>query len=87
MFESFGGVGTKDKPLVRTESSSSVKVWLEKCFLNHVFWYWKVYVLMIAAVDFPDEDLHWFCGKRTLIDGVYMRLHGGVGSKIASLPM
>ena len=42
---------------------------------------------MIAAVDFPNEDLHWFCGKRTLIDGVYMRLHGGVGSKIASLPM
>ena len=29
-FESFGGVGTKNKPLVRTENSSSVKVWLER---------------------------------------------------------
>ena len=30
LFESFGGVGTKDKPLVRTDNSSSVKVWLER---------------------------------------------------------
>ena len=30
LFESFGGVGTKDKPLVRTENSSSVKTWLER---------------------------------------------------------
>ena len=30
LFESSGGVGTKDKPLVRTENSSIVKVWLER---------------------------------------------------------
>ena len=30
LLESFGGVGTKDKPLMRTENSSSVKVWLER---------------------------------------------------------
>ena len=28
LFESFGLVGTKDKPLMRTESSSAVKLWL-----------------------------------------------------------
>ena len=30
VFDNFGGVGTKDKPLIKTESSSSVKVWLER---------------------------------------------------------
>ena len=30
LFESYGGVGTKDKPLMRTDNSSSVKVWLER---------------------------------------------------------
>ena len=51
--------------------------------------YWKVYVLMIVAVNFLNEDLHWFCGKKTLIDGgLYKCLNGGVGSKVASsLPM
>ena len=36
-----------------------------------------------------NEDLHWFCGRRTLInDGVYMRPNGGAGSKVVfSLPM
>ena len=39
--------------------------------------------------EFSDQDLHWFCGKRTLIYGaVYMCLNEGVGSKSAStLPM
>ena len=47
--------------------------------------YWKVHVLMVVAVNFLNEDLHWFCGKRTLIDGgEYMRLNEGVSSKVAS---
>ena len=71
LFESFSGVVTKDKPLVITENSSSVKVWY------HIFLYWKVYILMIAAMNFLNEDLHWFSGKKTLIDGgVYMHLNG-----------
>ena len=51
--------------------------------------YWKVYVLMVVPVSLLNEDLHWFCRKRTLIDGgLYMRFTGGVGSKVASsLPM
>ena len=47
--------------------------------------YWKVYVLMVVAVNFLNEVLYCFCGMRTLIDsGVYMRLNGGIGSKVAS---
>ena len=51
--------------------------------------YSKVYVSIIVAVKLLNEDLHWFCEKRTSIDcGVYMCLNGGVGSKVASsLPM
>ena len=51
--------------------------------------YWKVNVLMVVPVSFLNEDLHWFCRKRTLIDGgLYMCFNGGVGSKVASsLPM
>ena len=51
--------------------------------------YWEVYVLIVAALNFLNEDLHWFCGKRTLIDvGVYTHLNGDVGCKVASsLPM
>ena len=31
------------------------------------------------------EDLHWFCGKLTFIDGgVYMHFNGGVGSRVTS---
>ena len=38
---------------------------------------------MVVAVNFLNEDLHQFCGKKTLIDGgVYMRLNEGVGSKV-----
>ena len=40
---------------------------------------------MVAAVKFLNEDLHWFCRKRTLTDGgVYLRLNGGVDSKATS---
>ena len=77
-FESFDGVGTKDKTLVRTENSSSAKDWLERLWIMFLL-YWKVYVF------FLNEDLHWFCRKRILTDGgVYMRLKGGVDSKVAS---
>ena len=35
-------------------------------------------------MNFMNEELHWFLGKRTLIDGgVYMRFNAGVGSKFA----
>ena len=47
--------------------------------------YWKTYVLMVATVNFLNEDLHWFSRKRTLTGGgVYMHLNGGADSKIAS---
>ena len=47
--------------------------------------FWKVYDTMVVAVNFVNEDLHWFCGERTLIDGgVYMVLNGGVDTKVAS---
>ena len=47
--------------------------------------YWKVYVLMDLAVNFLNEDLHYFLGKRIFTDGgVYMRHNGAVGSKVAS---
>ena len=73
------GVGTKDKPLLRTENSSSVNVWLESlCIMFSL--YWIVYVLMDLVVNLRNEDLHWFCGKRTFIDGgVYMHFSEGVG--------
>ena len=45
-------------------------------FLLH----WQVYVLICLVVNLRNEDLHWFRGKRTFIDGgVYMRFSGGVG--------
>ena len=71
--------GTKFKPLVRPENSSSVKSGWKG--LNHI--------LILAALNFLNEDLGWFCGKRTLIDvGVYMHLNGDVDCKVASsLPM
>ena len=32
-----------------------------------------------------NQILHWFCGKRTFIDGdVYIPLNGGVGSRLTS---
>ena len=50
-----------------------------------VLLYWEMYVLMELAVNLQNEDLHWFSGKRTFIDGdVYMRFNGGVGSRVIS---
>ena len=75
------GVGTKNNSLVRTENSSSVNVWsgMLCIFLLH----WQVYVLIYLVVNLRNEDLHWFSGKRTFIDGgVYMRFSGGVGSRV-----
>ena len=47
--------------------------------------YWEVYVLMELAVNLRNEDLHWFSGKRTFIDGgVYMCFNGGVASRVIS---
>ena len=51
-------------------------------FLLH----WEVYVLMFVVVDFLNEHLHWFCGKRTLIDGgVYIRLNEGKALRLLLL--
>ena len=50
---------TKDKPLVRTENSSSVNVWSERLFIMFLL-YWEAYVLMDLVVNFRNEDLHWF---------------------------
>ena len=47
--------------------------------------YWEVYVLMELAVNLRNEDLHWFSGKRTLLDGgVYMGFNGDVGCRVIS---
>ena len=47
--------------------------------------YWEVYALMELDVNLRNEDLHWFSGKRTFIDGgVYMRFNGSVGSRVIS---
>ena len=47
--------------------------------------YWEVYVLMELVVNLRNEDLHWFSGKRTFIDGgVYMRFSGSLGSMVTS---
>ena len=80
----FVGVGTQDKPLVRTNNSSSVNMRSEKLRIMF-FLYWEVYALIELVVNLQNEDLHWFTGKRTFIDGgVYMRFNGGVGSRIIS---
>ena len=40
---------------------------------------------MDLVMNLRNEDLHWFCGKRTFIDGgVYMRFSAGVGSRVIS---
>ena len=47
--------------------------------------YWEAYALMELAVNLRNEDLQWFSGKRTFIDGgVYKRFNGGVGSRVIS---
>ena len=54
-----------DKLLVRTENSSSVNVSLERLCIMLLL-YWEVYVLMDLVVNFRNEDLSWFSGKRLL---------------------
>lgn len=79
------GVRTKDKPLVRAENSSYVKVWQNKPGIMFLL-YWEMYVLMVATVNSLNEDFHWICGKRTVIGGdVYMRLNGDEGTRAPSL--
>ena len=47
--------------------------------------YWEVYALMELDVNLRNEDLHWFSGKRTFIDGgVYIRFNRSVGSRVIS---
>ena len=79
---------TKDKPLVRTENSSSVIVWLERLFVMYLL-YWKVYVLIDLVMNLHNDDLYWFFGKKTFIDGgVYMHFNGAVDSRAtSSVPM
>ena len=37
-------------------------------------------------MNLRNEDLHWFIGKTSFIDGgVYMRFNGGVGSRVILL--
>ena len=81
------GVGTKDKPLVRTENSSSVDVWSERLCIMFLLC-WEVYVLMELVLNLQNEDLDWFSVKRTFIDGgVYMQFNGGLGLVVTSSVM
>ena len=85
LFESFGELGKRDKPLMKTDISLSVKVWSERLWIMFLL-YWEVYDLIVVAVNFLNEDMHWFWGKRTLIDdGVYIRLNGGVTLRLLLL--
>ena len=35
--------------------------------------YWEVYVLVVVAVNFLNEDLYWFCGKKTsTVGGIHI---------------
>ena len=70
-------VGTKDKLLVRTENSSSVHVSLERLCIMLLL-YWEVYVLMDLVVNFRNEDLSWFSGKRLLFIKVFICVLVGV---------
>ena len=80
----FVGVGTKDKPLVRSDNSSLANMSSERLCIMLLL-YWEVYVLMELAVNLRNKDLHWFSGKRTFIDGsVYIRFDSGVGSRVIS---
>ena len=78
------GVATNDKPLVRTDNSSSVKMGSERLCIMLLL-YWEVYVLMELAVNLRNRDLHWFSGKRSFTDGgVDMRFNGGVDFRVIS---
>ena len=54
---------------LRTENSFSVNVWLKSSCVMFLL-YWEVYVLMDLVVNFRNKDLHWFCRRRTFIDGL-----------------
>ena len=78
-------VGTKDKSWKRTDNASSVYVWSERLRMMFLL-YWEVYVLMDLVVNLRNEDLHWFCGKMTFIDGgVDMHFSGCGGSRFLLL--
>ena len=50
-----------------------------------ILFYREMYVWMELVVNLPNEDLHWFSGKSTFIDGgVYIHFSGGVGSWLPS---
>ena len=35
--------------------------------------FWEVYVLVVVAVNFLNEDLHWFCGRKTsTVGGIHI---------------
>ena len=47
--------------------------------------YWDVYAFMELDVNFRNEDLQSFSGKRTFTDGsVDIRFNGSVGSRAIS---
>ena len=54
------GARTKEKPLVRTENSSSVNVWLERLCIMFLL-YWEVYALidfgMVISIGFVGRVL------------------------------
>ena len=39
---------------------------------------WEVYDLLDLVVNLRNEDLHWFCGKMTLLMVVYICVLVGV---------
>ena len=51
-------------------------------------WISAIWDFLSTAMNFLNEDLHWFCGKRTfIVGGLYMSCNGGGGSLVApSLP-
>ena len=49
------GARTKEKPLVRTENSSSVNVWLERLCIMFLL-YLEVYALIDLVVNFRNGD-------------------------------
>ena len=51
------GVGANEKPLVRTDNSSSVNIWSERLCIMFLL-YLEVYVLMELAVNLQNQNLH-----------------------------
>ena len=57
-------------------------MWSERLCIKFLL-YWEVYVLIDLVVNLLSGDLHWFCGKRTFIDGgVYIGFSGGIGARV-----